>query len=143
MSRILFLLLLIPVLAQAEDLSEIYWSTYACGGYIYHFDSNKGEYKIYTRLDMKDKRHGEYKTYQLTEGEMKREKGAVYILTSKDIKEAMSIDFSDTQKAIMKSKQFGQAQLIRCDSKKAKQLIKEADKHFETCPKNVLNCKGL
>lgn len=143
MSRILFLLLIIPVVVQAEDLGKIYWSTYACGGYIYHFDPNKGEYKIYTRLDMKDERHGEYKSYQLTEGIMNREKGAVYILISKDIKEEMSVDFSDMQKAIMKSKQFGQAQLIRCDSEKAKQLIKEANKHFKTCPKNVLNCKGL
>ncbi len=139
----IFALLLLPLLANAGSLSDIYWSNYACGGYIYHFNSTNNSYKIYTRLTVKDKKNGEYNSYQLTEGQMKHKEGNIYLLINKDINEAMTIDFGDMTEAVMKSKQFGRVLLIQCENKEAKQLIREAENHFKSCPKNVLNCKSL
>lgn len=136
-------LFLLPLSVMAESLSDSYWSNYACGGYIYHFDSNKGEYKIYTRLNVKDEKNGEYTSYQLTEGKMRHKYGAIFTLTGEGFEEIATVDFIDMNNAIMKSSQFGQVPLIQCDSEKAKRLILEAEKHFKSCPKNVLNCKSL
>ncbi len=136
-------LLLLPLSIQADDLNELYWSNYACGGYIYHFDSKKGVYRIYTRLDVEDKKNGKYTSYQLTEGQMNYKDGAVYTLGGEGFNEPATIDFSDMSQAIMKSAQFGQVPLIQCDSDSAKKLIRKAEAHFKTCPKNVLNCKSL
>lgn len=130
MKKALLSLLLMPVLAQAENLSNLYWSPYACDGYIYHFDENEGEYKIYTRLDVKDEKNREYKPYQLTEGKMKLKEGSLYPLTSKDINEPMSVDFSEASQAIMKSTRFGQAMLIQCDGEKAKKTNKGSRRSF-------------
>jgi hypothetical protein len=143
MKNVLLSILLFPALSLADNLGDLYWSPYACDGYIYHFDDTKGEYEIYTRLDVKDEKHGAYKSYQLTEGKMEQKSGALYLLRSKDIGETMSIDFSGVNQAMMKSTKFGQALLIQCDKEKAKKLIDEAESHFKTCPKNALNCKNL
>ena len=138
-----FVLLLTPLLVQAESLSDIYWSPYMCDGNIYHFDEGKGEYEIYTYVNVKDKKRGEYKSYQFAEGIMTPKESNKYILSSKDIDEAMTLDLSNMSQAILTSNQSKRRELlIRCDSKKAKMLIQEAERYFESCPKNVLNCKS-
>ena len=134
---------LIPILSHADKISNIYWSTYACETYIYHFDNRNNKYEIYTRLDAEDKKRGKYKSYQLTEGKMQFKEKAKYLLTSKEIDYEMVIDFNNINEAILSSTQFGKAFLIQCDTVEAKKLIHEAKRHFKTCPKNVLNCKSL
>jgi hypothetical protein len=143
MKNTVFFLLMLPLSVLAEDLSGLYWSNYACGGYIYYFDSNMGEYKIYTRINVKDKKNGEYTSYQLTEGKMRHKDGATFALTGEGFDEIATVDFSDMENAALKSSQFGLVPLIQCDGNKAKRLIQEAENHFIKCPKNVLNCKGL
>ncbi|SDK38160.1 hypothetical protein [Microbulbifer yueqingensis] len=142
MNGILLAFALSPSLGLSDDLKDVYWSTHACDGYIYHFDNADGEFRIYTRLDVEDKKRGEYKSYQLTEGKLEKVDVARYRLSGESISGTLSIDSAEMQQATMESTQFGSAPLIRCDAIKAKQLISEADKHFESCPKNVLNCKS-
>ena len=131
-----------PVLATASDISDIYWSTYQCDGYIYHFNTNKSEFKIYTQLDMKDKENGEYKSYQLTEGKIQAISDSLYSLTGKHLSGENTVDFTNMDQAVFKSTQYGQATLIQCNLSSAKELIAEAENHFKSCRKNVLNCKS-
>ncbi len=141
--RILLLTFLVSANAiAAESISETYWSTYACGGYIYHFDTDAGNYRIYTKLEVKE--DGEiYDSYQLTEGEIKLDGNKIYSLHSKDLTGVTTIDFSQTDIAVMKSEIYGMANLIQCDTAEAKKLIEAAKIHFKKCPKNVINCKNL
>ena len=141
--KLLFMLLLTPPLVQAESLNDIYWSPYMCDGNIYHFDEGKGKYEIFAYVNVKDNKRGEYKSYQFTEGKMTLKEGNKYILSSKDIEGTITLDLSDMRQAILQSNQSKRRELlIRCNSKKAKMLIKEAEHYFESCPRNVLNCKS-
>ena len=143
MKILLVLTFLLPSLSLADDVSNIYWSAYACDGYIYHFDTAKNKYKIYTRLEVKDKQGIAYSSYQLSEGEIHKSSEAVYSLTGKDLTGVNTVDFKDKDQAIFNSELYGRAVLIQCDSELAVKLIAEAETHFKVCPKNVLNCKSL
>jgi len=141
--RILTIIILaLPMICSAEDISNTYWSTYACDGYIYHFDTKRDVYKIYTRLDMRDKKNGEYLSYQLTEGNIQSAGGNTYTLSGKDLTGENTVDFTNPEMATFNTSQYGQTILIQCDKEKAIELIQEAEKHFKVCPKNVLNCKS-
>ncbi len=139
---LLFIFVVSADVASAASISETYWSTYPCGGYIYHFNTEDGTYKIYTKLEVKDDK-GKYDSYQLTEGTIQPESDQLYSLYSKDPNGKTTIDFSNTEMAVMKSEGFGSANLIQCDPIKAKKLIEAAEMHFQKCPKDVINCKSL
>ena len=142
MKQLLGIILFLPVLCFAGDISSIYWSPYACEGYIYHFDPEGGTYRIYTRIDMKDLKKGAYTSYQLAEGKIQNIGGVTYALTSQDVVGQNTIEFIGLQKAVFISAQQGRSVLIPCNEKSALALISDAEKHFETCQKNVLNCKS-
>jgi hypothetical protein len=127
---------------QAMELKDTYWSTWACGGYIYYFDPSASKFKIYTKLQVRDDENSEYNSYQFTSGLLVKSANNLYTLDLEDGGQA-TVEFDAKNSAIMKSVMFGQSTLTTCDTDQAKQLITEAEKHFETCPRDVLNCKSL
>ncbi|MCU7928249.1 MAG: hypothetical protein KZQ97_17665 [Candidatus Thiodiazotropha sp. (ex Dulcina madagascariensis)] len=137
MKKILFLLVLIPVFSNADNLKTMYWS-YACDMYIYQYDIEKGKYKIYTRLDVEDTVLGKYRSFQLVEGELKRIKKSVYVTSSKYSKGEDIVDFTGIDSAILKSQKNGSVTLFPCDTNSALQIITEAEEYFKNCPKNVI-----
>lgn len=142
MRNVLLLIALLPSISVAQDIGEIYWS-YGCDGYIYHFEPDKGEYHIYTKMEVTDKKHGKYNSYQLSEGTLVEVGNGIFSIHSKDITGNATIDFSEMNVAVFTTEQYGQARLWQCDKDKAKALIGEANEHFKVCPKNTLNCKSL
>jgi len=142
MRNVILLIILLPSIASAQNIGEIYWS-YGCDGYIYHFEPEKGEYHIYTKMIVTDKKHGKYNSYQLTGGTLTKVGDEIYSIQSKDITGKATVDFTDSRMAVFTTEQYGQARLWQCDSEKAKALIGEANEHFKVCQKNTLNCKSL
>ncbi len=140
MKKTILFLLFLPAATQAGNLNEIYWSTYACSGYIYHFDDNKNTYKKYTREYIKKTNEPRYTSYRLIEGKMKHIERAIYSLSGKDIKGITTIDFSNMNQALIKSSQLGLLALKQCDVDQSKKLIYEAEMYFKKCPN--INCKS-
>lgn len=140
-AAILLAVLLFSGMAGAADISSTYWS-YACTAYIYQFDVANSEYKIYSKLSVTDKTRGSYDSYQLTEGNIARDHGALYVLSGKDMQGKTTIDFTNPNRAILKSDKFGRVALSPCDRDRAQKLIGEAERHLKVCPKDVLNCKS-
>jgi|GEM_PF-2335481 len=132
-----------PLFCMADVMSNRYWSNSACDGYIYHFDTSDNKYAIYSRLKVKDKHRGSYQSYQLTNGAMhKSGNNLIYSLTGNDLVGRHTVDFSSDHQVIFESAQYGRSVLVACDPQQAKRLIQEAEEHFKSCPKNVLNCKS-
>jgi len=142
MRSLLLILLLLPFTVQARGLGEIYWSPYACSGLVYHFDSAQGAYQIYTRMKVKDRKHGEYYSYQYTEGRLAHRDGAVYVLSGEGLQGTFIIDFSNPEQAILTSSSYGRIALGQCENAEALKLIRTAEEHFKHCDRNVLNCKA-
>jgi len=142
MRHILVFLLFASINANASEISETYWSTMQCDGYIYHFNTKTEKYKIYSKLSIKEPNKAEYNSYQLTEGVMDKINESEYQLTSKTVKENAIVNFKDSMQPTLSSK-YGNVSLVPCNKENSLQIIKEAEKHFESCPKNTLNCKSL
>jgi hypothetical protein len=113
-----------------------------CDGYIYHFNPKTEKYKIYSKLSVKEPNKAEYNSYQLTEGVMVKLNETEYQLISKTVKEKATVSFKNSTQPTLSS-EYGNASLVSCNKENSLQIIKEAEKHFESCPKNVLNCKSL
>ncbi|BFM19420.1 hypothetical protein [Gilvimarinus japonicus] len=143
MKKVLAFIILVPSICLGQNISSIYWS-YGCDGYIYHFSPEEDKYQIYTKLQVKDKKSGDYyNSYQMTEGQLVKSGKDTYSLINKDMPGKATIDFSDMELAVLSSDQYGQARLWPCDKEKAELLIKEANAHFKVCDKNTLNCTSL
>lgn len=142
MRKYLILFLLLTFQIDAQEVDSIYWS-YGCESYIYKFDIDKNEYAIYSKIAVSDKDNGSYYSYQMTTGNLTKQLGDLYALTSPDIQGETTVDFSDPDLAILKVEGQGQVGLLQCNSQNAEQLIAESEQHFKVCPKNVLNCNGL
>ncbi len=141
--RYIFLFLLFAYNSvYANEINETYWSTMQCDGYIYHFNTQTEKYKIYSKLSIKEPNKIEYNSYQLTEGVMSKIKESEYQLISKTVKEKATVNFKNSTQPTLSSK-YGNVFLVPCNKENSLQIIKEAEKHFESCSKNTLNCKSL
>ena len=127
---------------QASDLSTSYWSPSGCEGYVYYIDGANAEYKIYTHLEVVSSRHGAIDSYQMTEGKIVKISKYLYLMESKDIDGEMKLDASDPNELVLKSEQYGKSYLRQCSFEDVNKLIAGAEKHFENCGKNSLNCKS-
>jgi len=113
-----------------------------CDGYIYHFNPKVAKYKIYSKLSIKEPNKAAYNSYQLTEGNMNKINEFQYQLISNTVSDKATVNFKNIEQPTLSSK-YGNVSLVVCDKKNSLQIIKEAEKHFKSCPKNTLNCKSL
>jgi hypothetical protein len=142
MKKTILSLLLLPVVAQAGNLRELYWSPYACSGHIYQFDDITNEYKEYTREYIKKDNEPKHISYRLIEGKIMHAKGSIYSLLGNNINGKTTINFASTNQAFMKLPKYGLLALKTCDIEKSRKPIYEAEIHFKKCPKNDINCKS-
>lgn len=137
MKKVLLLFFLIPSFVYADEPKYRYWS-YGCDTYIYEFDIEHRNYKIYARIDVEIALLGKYTSYLLTEGKLELVEQSIYRLSSEDIDGDAELNFSDPEMVTMQSQKYGYVGLTPCDRDSAHQLIEDAEEYFENCPKDTI-----
>lgn len=130
--KIITLLILFSAshVVTADGLSHKYWSHIDCDKYIYHINTSKNHFEIFSEFTFE--RNNGAKRYSYSHHSVELIKKSEYIYTipeSNDMNEA-ELDISSKKHPILRSKKSGNVSFIKCESSKAESLIKRAKIYY-------------